>query len=85
MAEELKDVKYLKKSPITGVYSLKKSHQYFFQVMGCLGLSGEGWSEFFVQGKKEFHYERIYYDAKFLQICLKNSIYFISVITCLHQ
>ena len=31
MAEELKDVKYLKKkSPVTGVYSLKKSHQYYF-------------------------------------------------------
>ena len=34
MAEELKDVKYLKKSPITGVYSLKKSHQYFFRSWG---------------------------------------------------
>ena len=34
MAEELKDVEYLKKSPITGVYSLKKSHQYFFRSWG---------------------------------------------------
>ena len=34
MAEELKDVKYLKKSPITGVYSLKKRHQYFFSGHG---------------------------------------------------
>ena len=78
MAEELKHVKYLKKSPITGVHSLKKSHQYFFQVMGCLGLSGEAWSEFFVQCKKEFHHERIYYDAKFFAHMLEklNLFYF---------
>ena len=29
---------------------------------------GEGWSELFVHCKKEFHHERIYYDAEFLQI-----------------
>ena len=51
MAEELKDIKYLKKNPTTGVYSLKKSHQYYFQVVGCVELTGEGWSDFFVQCK----------------------------------
>ena len=78
MAEELKDIKYLKKNPTTGVYSLKKSHQYYFQVMGFVGLTGEGWSDFFVQCKKEFHYERIYYDAEFFSNMMEklNLFYF---------
>ena len=62
MAEELKDIKYLKKNPTTGVYSLKKSHQYYFQIM-----AGEGWSDFFAQCKKEFYCEGIHYDAVFLK------------------
>lgn len=33
--------------------------------MSCSGPSDEGWSEFFVQCKKELHHERIYYDANF--------------------
>ena len=46
--------------------------------MGCLGPSGEGWSEFFVQWKKEFHHERIYYDANFFADMLEklNLFYF---------
>ena len=64
MKEELKDVEYLQKDPTTGAYSLKKSHKHYYQLIGCLGLTAEVWSEFFVQCKKEFHYERIHHDAE---------------------
>lgn len=78
MKEELKDVEYLQKDPTTGAYSLKRSHQYYFQLIGCLGITGEGWSEFFVQCKKEFHYERIYPDQElFSEIAQKlHQFYF---------
>lgn len=73
MKEELKDVEYLQKNPTTGAYSLRRSHQhYYYQVIGCLGLTGEGWFEYFVQCKKEFHYERIYQDTELFSIIAEN-------------
>ena len=56
---EVKDVEYLQKYPTTGAYSLKRNHKHY-QLIGCLGLTGEVWSEFFVQCKKEFHYVKEY-------------------------
>ena len=46
--------------------------------MGCVGLTGEGWSDFFLQCKREFHYERIYYDAEFFSNMMEklNLFYF---------
>ena len=70
MKDERKDVPYLQQDLTTGEYSLKKSHLYYYQVIDCLGISGSGWSEFFVQCQKEYHYERIYKDDNlFSNIC----------------
>ena len=54
MAEELKDIKYLKKNPTTGVHSLKKSHQYYFQVMGCVGSLVRGGLTFSFSARRNF-------------------------------
>ena len=78
MAEELKNLKYLKFNERTGTFSLRKSHAYYFQVMGCLGLTGTAWSDFYVYCSQQFHSERIYFDAGIFSEMLKdlNSFYF---------
>lgn len=62
-AERLHNLQYLKLNEMSGKYQLKKVHAYYFQVMGCLGLTGSSWGDFFVFCRQEFHCERIYFDA----------------------
>jgi len=77
MAEHLSNLKYLKCNERTGKYSLKKNHQYYYQVMGCLGLTGSCWSDFFVYCKSEFHCERIYFDEQmFNDILTKLNLFY---------
>ena len=45
-----------------GNLCLKENHDYFFQIMGQLGLSGSPWCDFFVYTNNDFHCERIYFD-----------------------
>lgn len=47
MSDRLNNVKYLKFNRNTGTYSLKKNHAHYYQVMGCLGLTGSAWGDFF--------------------------------------
>ena len=72
-SDYLSDLNYLKHNGTTGSYSLKKSHAYYYQTMGCIGLTGSAWEDFFVSCRNEFHCERIYFDPPFLQRCLKSS------------
>ena len=57
MAEELKDIKYFHYRRLLPL----KEPPVLFSDQGYVGLTGEGWSDFFVQCKKEFHCERIHY------------------------
>ena len=63
MYEQLSELKYLKLDKEEGKYYLKKNYAYYYQVMGCLGLSGYEWKDFYVQcsGSGEYHLERIYF------------------------
>lgn len=61
-ASHLDNLQYLKFNERNGSYSLKKTHKYYYQVMGCLGLTGSQWCDFFVYCKDEFHCERVYFD-----------------------
>ena len=72
-SDYLSDLNYLKHNGRTGAYSLKKTHAYYYQIMGCVGLTGSAWEDFFVFCHSEFHCERIYFDATFSQRCLKSS------------
>ncbi|XP_068728761.1 uncharacterized protein [Montipora capricornis] len=78
MSDYLSDLKYLKVNERSGTYSLRKTHAYYHQAMGCIGLTGSAWEDFFVYCRKEFHCERIYYDADYFSEMLEklNMFYF---------
>ena len=63
MSDYLSYLKYLKVNERSGTYSLRKTHAYYYQAMGCIGLTGSAREDVFVYCRKEFHSERIYYDA----------------------
>ena len=44
-----------------GLYQLKKSHQYYVQVLTQMALTGCTWCDFFVRCKDDHHWERIYF------------------------
>ena len=77
-ADYLSDLKYLKHNARSGAYSLRKTHAYYQQAMGCIGLTGSTWEDFFVYCRSEFHCERIYYEADFFAEMLEklNLFYF---------
>ena len=61
MHEQLSELNYLKLNEAEGKYYLKKNHAHYYQVMGCLGLSGCEWEDIYVQcsGSGGYHLERI--------------------------
>ena len=64
-SDYLSDLNYLKHNGRTGTYSLQKTHAYYYQIMGCVGLTGSAWGDLFVFCRSEFDCERIYFDATF--------------------
>ena len=42
------------------------THNYYYQVMGQMLLTGCEWADFYVYGKSDFHLERVRLDADFL-------------------
>lgn len=52
---------------VNGTYKLKKTHSYYYQVMGKMLLSGAQWADFFVYCKQDYHLERIHFDSDFCQ------------------
>jgi len=44
----------------TGTYSLKQTHDYYYQVVGQLALSGAKFCDFIVWTKVDFHREGFY-------------------------
>jgi hypothetical protein len=60
--ESFTDCPYLKLNATTGVYKLRRSHKYFYQIMGQMALTGMTWCDFFVKCKEDYHLERVYFD-----------------------
>ena len=54
--------KYLRE--INGTYRLNRSHSYFYQIMGQMGITGMPWCDLFVHTETDYHLERIFYDEK---------------------
>ena len=52
-------LQYLKYNERNGQYSLRKSQRNYYQVMGCMGVTGVQWSDFFVYCCREFHRENL--------------------------
>ena len=61
--DSISELAYLK--CINGVYKLKKTHSYYYQVMGQMLLTGCKWVDFYVYCKSDFHLERVKFDAVF--------------------
>ena len=62
--ESINDCKFLTRSP-EGLLHLKKSHEYYYQIIGQLGLAGNQWWDLFVKADADYHCERIYFDEDF--------------------
>ena len=56
--ESCRDAKYLK--IVNGQLNLKKTHEYYFQVMGQMAITGLKWCDFMVFCKNDWHIETIY-------------------------
>ena len=50
---------------INGVYKLRKTHSYNYQMMGQMLLTGTTWVDFYVYCQLDFHLERVRLDEKF--------------------
>ena len=61
--DSISELSYLK--CVNGVYKLKKTHSYYYQVMGQMLLTGCEWVDFYVYCKSDFHLERVRFDADF--------------------
>ena len=55
---------------------LSKSHQYYYQVMGQMGLTGAAWCDFFVYTTNDYHCERIAFDSEFFNNMLEKLDHF---------
>ena len=53
--------------------SLKKSHPYYYQIQSQLFCTKRSYCDFFVWTEKDFHHERIRFDARFFENCLEES------------
>lgn len=61
--DSITDLNYLK--CVNGIYRLKKTHSYYYQVMGQMLLSGAPWADFYVYCKQDYHLEHIEFDNEF--------------------
>lgn len=85
-ADSITDLKYL--SLVDNTYKLKSTHDYYYQIMGQMGLTGAKWCDLFVMCRNDYHLERInfnqgkwdemkikldmFYFSYFLPQCVKN-------------
>ena len=59
--DNFSECKYLRKAG-DGTYRLKTSHQYYFQVMGQMALTGMNWCDLLVKCRDDYHLERVSFD-----------------------
>ena len=53
-------VKYLKE--VGNIRKLRHSHEYYYQIMGQMALTGMRWCDLYVYCEDDFHLERIYFN-----------------------
>ncbi|KAL1270854.1 hypothetical protein QQF64_029870 [Cirrhinus molitorella] len=60
-----------------GVLALKSSHEYHYQMIGQMGITGITWCDFFVKSRNYYHLERIDFDEeKWESIKTKLDLFF---------
>lgn len=57
---------------VNGELKLRKSHEYYYQIQGQLGLTGMQWCDLMVLCKDDWHIERIYFDEDFFNSMCSN-------------
>ena len=71
-----------------GTYSLRKTHPYYFQILGQMGITGSPWCDFYLWCHNNFHVERLYFDHEaFHEMLVKLDMFFFehllrSIMTC---
>ena len=50
---------------LNGKIQLKNSHNYFYQIQGCMATLNVNWYDFVVFTNVDLHIERIYFDIDF--------------------
>ena len=63
LKDSISELPYLK--CVNGLYKLKKTHSYYYQIMGQMLVTGCEWVDFYVYCKSDFHCERVRFDAEF--------------------
>lgn len=58
--DSFKNCSYLTNA--AGNYTLKKTHEYYYQIVGQMGISGFTWCDFFVKCNSDYHLERIHFN-----------------------
>ncbi|XP_062567699.1 uncharacterized protein LOC134229929 [Saccostrea cucullata] len=56
-SDSITNLKYL--TLVNNSYKLKSSHEYYYQIMGQMGLTGALWCDLFIWCKDDYHLERI--------------------------
>ncbi|KAK6186542.1 hypothetical protein SNE40_008562 [Patella caerulea] len=56
----------------TGQLKLKKTHSYYYQVQAQMAITKTKWCDFILWTLKDYHKERIEFDAKFWEGCLDH-------------
>ena len=69
---------------INGQLTLKRTHEYYFQVMRQMAITGLQWCDFMVFCKTDWHIETIFFDEEFLLTCIASWIYLFIIIFSLH-
>ena len=63
LKDSISELPYLK--CVNGIYKLKKTHSFYYQIMGQMLLTGCEWVDLYVYCKSDFHCERVRFDAEF--------------------
>lgn len=57
----------------TGAYILRKTHAYYYQTMGCIGLTSSTWEDFLSFARVSSIVKEFILILRFSQRCLKSS------------
>ena len=69
MTEDLSKLNYLKFNERNGTYSVRKSHAYYYQMMGCMGLTGSKWKTFLSSVSRSFTVKEYILTQNCFQTC----------------
>jgi hypothetical protein len=74
------DFLVLPKKLLNPQLQLKRNHEYYYQVMGQMGITGASWCDCFVYARDDYHVERIVFDeSSFAEMMTKLSSFFYNI------